>query len=153
MFLTIQTKQDFLHPKWVKEFRKLGVNCTDAYYYWYKIDKVNYKLITREDLLTVDDDFIIPTYTLAQLLYKLEECIIVKEDNKKHTGALGFYKNDPFYSFYYKEDAPIDSNIIESSAFYPIEAVAMLLIQCVKNKIPLNYPIDDKINGRDSFIY
>lgn len=63
---------------------------------------------------------VIPTYTLAEIIYKLPEY------TEKY-GSLGFSKDAPFYCFGFQKE-------IESYSEYPIEAAANLLLVCSENE-------------------
>lgn len=146
--LNKKTQQDFLNKEWAQKLLDAGVDMSDAKYcicnhlqstglkgdYIYYVDE------------TKDNDYIlswIPTYTVSELLYKLHEWIYPTIDGKKYSGGLKFMKDAPFYMWYYElkheEDRAIlvDENYIYAEAEYPIESLAMLLIQCHKKDIGL----------------
>lgn len=118
MKLNNKTQQDFLNLEWCKKLTDAGIDMSDAKY---SITKDNEIIYGNEGT---------PTYTLAELLYKLNEWPI----NSK---GLKFCKDAPFYIFYYE-------NITECISEYPIEAAAQLLLYCAKNNISYVLNIKDK---------
>jgi hypothetical protein len=120
------TKHDFVPVDVCKTMQEAGVPTDDAYYFITKYRFYNhYEIHTKEEVskLVLQPDEIYPTYTLSQLLYKLDEW---HPDYK----GLTFYKDAPFYFFLY-EDAK-DESEFSLVADSPIVAAAYLLINCVK---------------------
>ena len=129
--LNNKTEQDFLNKTWVNKLQESGIEIKDNKYWLVDIDGTTY--ITED--IKIDEDFgktvdlIMPTYTLAELLYKLSEW------HPKYKGLkLGgpvMWKDAPFYFAQY-EDA-LDSSPFVVYNEYPIYAAAILLINCAKN--------------------
>jgi hypothetical protein len=145
--LNSKTQQDFLNREWVQRLLDAGVDMSDAKYIIAKdklsmhddepdlTDYIWYKDFTAE----VYD--VCPTYSTAELLYKLHEWIYPTIDDKEYLGPLTFLKDAPFYTFYYKlkheteKSIFIDENYIYAEFEYPIESLASILIQCHKKDI------------------
>ena len=165
--LNKKTQQDFLNREWVQRLLGAGVDMSDA------------KYIIAKDKLSMNDDEpdltdyvwykdstaevydICPTYTTAELLYKLHEWIYPTIDGKEFSGPLTFLKDAPFYIFYYRlttEDYdPLkpsgeqkkewNEEYIFAPGEYPIESLASILLQCQKKDIGIkckNINISDK---------
>lgn len=157
--LNEKTQQDFLNREWVQRLLDAGVDMSDAKYCICKhIDSTELKgdyVYLREDehnnCYTIN---VIPTYTVSELLYKLHEGIYPTIDGKEYNGGLTMMKDAPFYMFYYKlrhdngylpDD--INEDYIYAEAEYPIESLAMVLIQCHERDIGIkdkNIDISDK---------
>lgn len=153
--LTIKTQQDFLNRKWVQKLLDAGVNMSDAKYYIYtnpdnRKDYIGYKKqMDIEYALNC-----VPTYTVSELLYKLHEWIHPTINGKEYSGGLRFFKDAPFYVFYYdlktkdydkrklseEQVGEWNDQYISCEGEYPIESLASLLLQChmkdigIKNK-------------------
>lgn len=152
--LNKKTQQDFLNREWVQKLLDAGVDMSDA------------KYIIAKDKLSMNDDEpdltdyvwykdstaevydICPTYTTAELLYKLHEWIYPTIKGKKFHGGLTFIKDAPFYMFYYNlhsenydprklsNEQPEEwDESFTGECEYPIESLACLLIQCHKRDI------------------
>jgi hypothetical protein len=149
--LNKKTQQDFLNRKWAQKLIDAGIDMSDA------------KYIIAKDKLSMNDDEpdltdyiwykdstaevydICPTYTTAELLYKLHEWIYPTIDGKQFSGGLKFCKDAPFYMFYYAlktkdydpqlQQGEYNENYIYAEFEYPIESLASLLIQCHKKDI------------------
>ena len=158
--LNKKTQQDFLNRKWVQKLLDAGVDMSDAKYHICHISIGNneykdyvthkdslYDIITNINL-SIDTSFCLydefPTYTVSELLYKLHEWIYPTIDGKQFSGGLKFCKDAPFYIFYYalktkdyvpNESGEYNEEYIYAEAEYPIESLAMLLIQCHKKDI------------------
>lgn len=143
--LNKKTQQDFLNREWVQKLLDAGVDMSDAKYKLIQVVWGNPKIyitmanIQHEKLKYKD---ICPTYTVSELLYKLHEWIYPTIDGKKYSGGLQFFKDAPFYVFYYglkyKESDTvtlINSDYICSEFEYPIESLAYVLLQCHQKDI------------------
>ena len=134
-------RHNFLCEELCKKLVDAGIDMSDASYYLIKVDGVTYVSpmpyieITNN---TIDGDPI-PTYTLADMIYKMDE---YPYRNGKSFGPLGFTKDAPFYIFHYHQ-SEIDANV-EGEADTPIEAAAYLLIQSIKNGINVNMDVRGK---------
>lgn len=134
--LNRKTQQDFLNREWVQKLLDAGVDMSDAKYLIGNLPFID----TPEDyvyLVTdIRDDMKnqVPTYTVSELLYKLHEYIYPTIDGEEYSGGLRFLKDAPFYIWYYKlineDQTKADENYIYAEAEYPIESLAMVLIQC-----------------------
>ena len=139
-------RHNFLCEELCKKLVDAGIDMSDASYYLIKVDGVTYVSpmpnieITNN---TIDCDPI-PTYTLADMIYKMDE---YPYRNGKSFGPLGFTKDAPFYSFHYHTSNEIDANV-EGMSDTPIEAAAYFLIQSMKNGIDVNFEdVRGKYNG------
>lgn len=137
ILLNEKTSQDFLSVDKMKELQEHGVDLSDAKY-------TIIKRIMGDDLhvayrnnggwendVPTPDLFeeVIPTYTLSELLYKLPEWLVKDE----YTG-LSFFKDAPFYAFYYEHN---DAEKQDDSTFpseYPIDSAFTLLLWCIKHE-------------------
>jgi hypothetical protein len=143
--LNKKTQQDFLNREWVQRLLDAGVDMSDA------------KYIIAKDKLSMNDDEpdltdyvwykdstaevydICPTYSTAELLYKLNEWPSIKLSEEKYIGArLDIFKDAPFYfaCYYFGKTEKNDEYRkydIECSSEYPIEAMAQLLIASAKS--------------------
>lgn len=155
--LNKKTRQDFLDREWVQRLLDAGVDMSDAKY-----------IIAKDRLSKYDDepDFtdyiwykystvevydVCPTYSTAELLYKLHEWIYPTIDDKEYSGGLKVSKDAPFYFAYYDLYEQGKDNHFTKEFFaefqYPIESLASLLIQCQKKDIGIankNINISDK---------
>ena len=159
--LNKKTQQDFLNREWVQRLLDAGVDMSDAKYNigkynWSKLDNSDYVFQVNE---WEENDFYktMPTYTVSELLYKLHEWIYPTIDGKQFSGGLKFCKDAPFYIFYYalktKDYVPDESGeyneeYIYAEAEYPIESLAMLLIQCHKKDIGIKTKDTGDISGK-----
>jgi hypothetical protein len=141
--LNSKTQQDFLNREWVQRLLDAGVDMSDAYYGIGK-DKMhgNRDKIFILHMWGLEDteSFIdkIPTYTVSELLYKLHEWIYPTIDGKEYSGGLKVSKDAPFYFAYYdlkNREGKEKTEKFYAEAEYPIESLAMLLIQCHKKDI------------------
>lgn len=137
-------RHNFLCEELCKKLVDAGIDMSDASYYLIKVDGVTYVSpmpnieITNN---TIDGDPI-PTYTLADMIYKMDE---YPYRNGKLFGPLGFTKDAPFYIFHYHKS---EFNVnVEGEAETPIEAAAYLLIQSMENGIDVNFDVRGKYNG------
>lgn len=147
--LNQKTRQDFLDREYVGKLMDAGINMSDAKYFIcgnFEKDK-NYKdlIALKNEYKKWDDNVLfdnpVPTYTLSELLYKLNEWPYSKniencsrngkEAELGSSGGLTFFKDAPFYGFFYKNWEDTQETYNE----YPIYAAANLLLWCVKNKI------------------
>ena len=143
--LNKKTRQDFLDREWVQRLLDAGVDMSDAKYIIAKdklsmydpepdlTDYIWYKDSTAE----VYD--VCPTYSTAELLYKLHEWIWPTIDDVEYSGGLKVSKDAPFYFAYYNlHEQGKDDHLTEeffAEFEYPIESLASLLIQCQKKDI------------------
>lgn len=121
--LNNKTNQDFLDLEWCERLTRAGIDMSDA----------KYKIVVCGDkrYVVYNSDEGVPTYTLSELLYKLNEY-------PKAGTPLKFFKDAPFYGFYYP--GLIDDCYSE----YPIEGAAMLLLCCAKEGVHYVKDISDK---------
>ena len=154
------TKHDFLNRYFVASLLDAGVDMSDATYFivhevYLDKDFVVLGKPREEDAYKFND--IIPTYTISQLHFKLHEWIYPPIDGKEYYGGLSYYKDAPFYIFYYElkhtqENGEVltDNEYFSAEGETPIESLAYLLIQCHKKDIGCRYPdtgdIRDKYN-------
>lgn len=142
--LNKKTQQDFLNREWVQKLVEAGVDMSDAKYCICRhLQSTNLKgdYIYYADEAK-DNDYIlsrIPTYSTAELLYKLHEWIYPTIDDVEYLGGLKVSKDAPFYFAYYDlHEQGKDDHITEkffAEFEYPIESLASLLIQCQKKDI------------------
>lgn len=133
--LTSKTKQDFLSREWVQKFLNVGVDMSDAKY---SIVTAPYNGKEFVATLQFSDKFketwnAVPTYTVSELMYKLHEWIYPVIDGIAYNGGLKIIKDAPFYIAYYAlhdDEGKTNHNYIYAACEYPIEALALLLIQC-----------------------
>jgi len=154
--LNKKTQQDFLNREWVQKLLDAGVDMSDAKYFicslrYGSFNKVhNIQIALKEELPWVKDtpghlpalqyNWACPTYTISELLYKLHEWIYPTIDGEEYSGGLRLSKDAPFYLAYYhlqNLDKTKWSEDFYAEAEYPIESLAMLLIQCHKKDIGL----------------
>lgn len=134
--LNEKTSQDFLSVDNMKELSEQGVDLSDAKYVIVKrIKGDDMYIVYRRDggwknYVSTPELFeeVIPTYTLPELLYKLPEWLLKDEYN-----GLSFFKDAPFYAFYYDHN---DAEKQDDSTFameYPIDSAFTLLLWCIKH--------------------
>ena len=143
--LNSKTQQDFLNRKWVQKLLDAGVDMSDAKYsigripvmevydYIY-LGKPEYN-VSQAGFTLIDK---IPTYTISELLYKLHEWIYPAIDGEEYSGGLKVSKDAPFYFAYYdlkNKNGKEKTEEFYAEAEYPIESLAMLLIQCYEKNI------------------
>ena len=145
--LNEKTQQDFLNREWVQRLLDAGVDMSDAKYALYRLKDATSDIVVYQGTYFADDRYyngikvenIVPTYTVSELLYKLHEWIYPTIDGEEYSGGLRFIKDAPFYMWYYKlineEQTKADEDYIYAEAEYPIESLAMVLIQCCKKDI------------------
>jgi len=137
--LNEKTQQDFLNRECVQKLLDAGVDMSDAKYYIVNLhnsDVIFYKYSKFTTNEPVAD--IIPTYTVSELLYKLHEWIYPTIEGEEFSGGLKVSKDAPFYFAYYDLKNKRDKELTEefyAVAEYPIESLAMLLIQCHKKDV------------------
>jgi hypothetical protein len=114
----------------------------------------------------------LPTYTVSQLHFKLHEWIYPTIEGKQYSGGLSYFKDAPFYIFYYDLKHKVldekgnvikiikKDNYISAEGGTPIESLAYLLKQChlkdVGYKTESGKPFPDTGNIRskyDDFIW
>lgn len=148
--LNKKTKQDFLSPERVKQLEELGCYLNDAKYCIIrsKLEPLNQFVIYVDttqypygwkDCVSHPENFeyVCNTYTLPELLLKLPEWI-----GKDGYKALTFFKDAPFYGFYYntEDDKDMDSPYAE----YPLIAGYNCLLWCIMN----NYGYVDYVGDK-----
>ena len=170
----LYSKHNFLGPSWYKHFKEVGLDMgIDASYYLVKDDKV-YRIYDKgefknkfgKDFKNFSEDTVIPTYTIADMLYKIDEWPCDNSNDKPWKG-ISFFKDAPFYCFCYAPklnddektgDSEEDKKLmdekfptyqghhwIEPSAYTPIESIARLLYICLKENYGYNkHNISDK---------
>ena len=141
--LNKKTQQDFLNREWVQRLLDAGVDMSDAYYGIARDtthgnrDKIFFiHMWGLKDTESFTNK--IPTYTVSELLYKLHEWIYPTIDGKEYDGGLKVSKDAPFYFAYYdlkNREGKKKAEEFYAEAEYPIESLAMLLIQCHKKDI------------------
>lgn len=142
--LNNKTRQDFLDREWCKRFVDAGVDMSDAKYFITNIDNKDW--VCYNETAHVDCESI-PTYSFAELLYKLHEWpydVNIKSTDTTGNGnseGLSFFKDAPFYFFYYR-NWPETQEAGESE--YPIYSAASLLLWCMKNGIGCVDDVSDK---------
>ena len=171
--LNKKTQQDFLNREWVQRLLDAGVNMSDAKYYIvtkqtsiliregkkpkafkadFIITKSHYEGCAQTQREMVYEN-VMPTYTTAELMYKLHEWIYPTIDGVKYSGGIRFVKDAPFYIFHYDvktsdylegESGDKKCDYIVASFEYPIESLAGVLIQCMKKGIGCVKDISDK---------
>lgn len=138
--LNKKTQQDFLNREWVQRLLDAGVDMSDAKYCIVEVgDKDKTYWVDTSDHWV---GRILPTYTVSELLYKLHEYVYPEINGRKYSGGLRFLKDAPFYFWYYdlfytdeEGERVTDNEYLYAEAEYPIESLAMLLIQCHKKDI------------------
>ena len=146
-------KHTFLSPEWCNKLRDTGIDMSDAVYYLKTIDGAIY--VTDLEEITEDEKKrLTPTYTLPDLLYKLDEFPYVDD-----VGCpLEFFKDAPFYGFGYYFDKRRNTLVQEDKlptfsdgkhriAVYretPLEGAALLLLTCAKEGVKYNRNISGK---------
>ena len=142
--LNEKTQQDFLNREWVQKLIDAGIDMSDAKYCICRhLQSTNLKgdYIYYADEAK-DNDYIlswIPTYSTAELFYKLNEWPSIKLSEEQYIGArLDIFKDAPFYfaCYYFGKTEKNDEYKkydIECGSEYPIEAMAQLLIASAKS--------------------
>lgn len=166
------TMHDFLNRRMVQELLDVGVDMSDATYYiatsMQGEDYVFYG--NSDDILEIHNP--VPTYTVSQLHFKLHEWIYPTIEGKQYSGGLSYFKDAPFYIFYYDLKHKVldekgnvikiikKDNYISAEGGTPIESLAYLLKQChlkdVGYKTESGKPFPDAGNIRskyDDFIW
>lgn len=128
------TMHDFLNRKLVQELLDVGVDMSDATYCIANIGGEDYILYGKVSDVSADHNPV-PTYTIAQLHFKLHEHIYPTIDGIEYSGGLRYFKDAPFYVFYYDlkdkdyNECPEIKGIFAEGET-PIESLAYLLKQC-----------------------
>ena len=162
--LNKKTQQDFLNREWVQRLLDAGIDMSDAKYCIGKrhADDVEFIWYAGKYNLTLAFTFIegfkmtdvIPTYTVSELLYKLHEYVYPTIYGKKYSGGLKFLKDAPFYTWYYDlknkftEEGESNQMYLCAESEYPIESLAMLLIQCHMKDIGMERKDTGDINSK-----
>ena len=136
--LNEKTQQDFLNREWVQRLLDAGVDMSDAKYCIIrKQDNKDY-IAALVDLFSIKGEAT-PTYSTAELFYKLNEWPSIKLSEGEYIAArLDIFKDAPFYfACYYfsrtEENDEYRKYDIECCSEYPIEAMAQLLIASAKS--------------------
>ena len=135
----------FLNYNWARKIIDNGIDMSDAV--WFIIvDNDEYFIASKHEKEDMDLSYVqevLPTYTIADILYKLNEYPYVDECG----ASLGFIKDAPFYMWtYYFKNNVNDPNIklprftngqtyLESLSDTPLESAACMLILCKENNI------------------
>lgn len=148
--LNYKTEQDFLTPEQVKNLESLGVCLNDSKYciiqskmeplnkFVIYVDTTSYPYGWKDCVSHPENfEYVCNTYSLAELLYKLPEWI--GKDNYK---ALTFFKDAPFYGFYYKRDDNKEPAAPYSE--YPLTAAYNTLVWCIEHKYGYVHYVGDK---------
>ena len=155
--LNKKTQQDFLNREWVQKLLDAGVDMSDAKYYILHTVEDEYDcgpdrdfIVYKEQVALYESLNPVPTYSTAELIYKLHEWIYPTIDGKEFSGPLVFLKDAPFYMFYYRlRTKDYDKNLPSekqtdkwNESFMgefetPIESLASLLLQCHTRDIGL----------------
>lgn len=144
--LNSKTQQDFLNREWTEKLLEVGVDMSDAKYFICS----NFSNDAPQDYIALKSSYPnwndpklfnnpVPTYTLSELLLKLNEWSYKKEEPES-SGGLTFFKDAPFYCFYYKEWSETQDTISE----YPLYAAANLLLWCMKKGVGYVKDVSDK---------
>ena len=108
-------KHVFITPKMSEKLIERGVNMNDAQFYIISKDGKEYVVSKKE---ITDKTNAVPTYSIADFMYKLHEWIAEEDGDKKFSGPLGFIKDAPFYIFtYYNKDDNKSENEDENYHF------------------------------------
>lgn len=144
------TMHDFLNRKLVQELLDVGVDMSDATYCIANIGGEDYILYGKVSDVSADHNPV-PTYTIAQLHFKLHEHIYPTIDGIEYSGGLRYVKDAPFYIFYYDlkngDMRCPEHKGISAEGETPIESLAYLLKQCHMKHTGITYkdgtPCDD----------
>ena len=146
--------QDFLSREWCKRLLDAGVDMSDAKWFIGTIHNEEYLAYKEmDDYLRLFNP--IPTYTVSELLYKLHEWIYPVIDGDEYTGPLAFFKDAPFYCFYYKlthceeEHVHTKTTFISAQYEHPIESLASVLLQCHQKDIGCRMPDTGNIADKE----
>lgn len=135
--LTKRTRQDFLDREWVQKLLDAGVDMSDAKYCIERVNGIDYVgyVAYYKDIKPVGSLSMVPTYSTAELMYKLHEWVYPVIDGRNYSGGLEFTKDAPFYFFYYNlcniDTDECDQTNLSAEHEFPIYALAGLLLQCV----------------------
>lgn len=144
---------NFLHPYWVLLMIDAGIDVKkEARYYFDKF----YNVYHIDELAEVTDD-IIPTLTISDMTYMLNEWAYVKNSTGDFSGpaemSIKGLKDAPFYIYgYYNSNKESDFNFyngeksLEVIGETPIVAIARLLICSTKNGIRYINNIESKFD-------
>ena len=144
--LNKKTQQDFLNREWVQRLLDAGIDMSDAKYYIIHTVEDEYDcgsdrdfIVYKEQVALYKSENFVPTYSTAELFYKLNEWPSIKLSEDKFIGAkLEIFKDAPFYfaCYYFSKTEKNDEYRkydIEYGSEYPIEAMAQLLITSAKS--------------------
>ena len=135
--LNKKTQQDFLNRKWVQKLLDAGVDMSDAKYCIERVNGIDYVgyIGYYKDIKPVGSLSMVPTYSTAELMYKLQEWVYPVIDGHNHSGGIEFMKDAPFYFFYYNlrniDTDESNQAYLYAEDEYPICALAELLLQCM----------------------
>ena len=142
-----KTKQEFLSPERMQKLIELGVDTSDSKFCIIQanIDPLNLFVVYKTNFglesqinNPKDYSFVCDTYTLPELLLKVPEW--VGKDGYK---GITFFKDAPFYGFYYKAENSKE-NGDAPYAEYPLIAGYNTLVWCIKNGYGYVRDISDK---------
>ena len=151
--LNNKTKQDFLDEEWVSRLLSVGVNMLDCRY-WIVEDDDHKRYITLKSVETesaMHTQFVCPTYTISELLYKLHEYIYPTINGVEYSGMLTLYKDAPFYPAMYElhdKDGKHNDDVFMCPCEYPIDSLASLLYLCHTNDIGIGAPDTGDISDK-----
>lgn len=148
IILDKKTKQDFLSPTAMEKLHELGVDISDSKYCIIQanIDPLNMFIVYKSNFGWESQvsnpknfSFVCDTYTLSELLLKLFEWNGL--DGYK---GLSFFKDAPFYCFFYKNEdgQKQDESCVYSE--YPLLSAYNLLVWCIEHNYAYVYDISDK---------
>ena len=141
ILLDSKTKQEFLSPERMQKLIESGVDTSDSKFCIIesKLEPLNRFVVYKKFSIPNEKDFnfVCNTYTLPELLLKLSEWI-GKDDYK----GLTFFKDAPFYGFYYKAEGDKEKDV--PYAEYPLIAGYNALVWCIENGYGYVYDISTK---------
>lgn len=140
--LNSKTKKDFLGREWMEKLIEAGID-TDG------------KYVIGKDGLSKNDDNpdttdyvwykdsvahiynVCPTFTVSELLHKLQGYIYPTIEGTQYHGSLHLMKDVPYYPVYYMlmDDEGNKNTHLRADFESPIESLAALLILCHKHGI------------------
>lgn len=150
------TSHDFLGRSVIQKLLDAGINMDDSKYVLVKNPitktdficlrkKPQYKYVFTNGSVARPGIDVVPTYTISELLYKVPEHIWPIIDGKQYSGGLRFFKDAPFYIYYYDLTSADDKkeSYIFAEGDTPLESLASILYQCHKKDTGIR---DDKGN-------
>lgn len=131
------TEQDFLDKETCMLLQNNGIDMTDANYFIGTIHKEDYIVHKSEDA-ALRLYHPVPTYTLSELLRKLQGKLLTKMKKGKVQAPLEMYRRGKDYVYgYYFEKGIVNKDMlllrnIEGTGKTPISGAAFLLLSCVR---------------------